>query len=367
LPSCYSAWRRPSWAAHRRCGGALIPFCVPFYLFHVRHAFLDLPLTLCGLLCAYFIAFARPGVASATLAGLSAGAAIMIKGMAGAACLAPALAAALIHRNDRRQLPLHFAIMLAGALLPLFIYIQALPDTYRHDFLFNLLIKETGTRVASHVSAERWLDAAGELWICLGALMPLALTGLGVLIFRARNRATITWLVLTLVAILTSLSIHAHEKTAFTRYLLPAIPFLALLAAYVAQALPRAFRPAGYLVLAAATLHTALAASPRQLINKGARFDNPGAARLAARAKELAPPGDSILVHGRPKCHAILFYGQRPVENTDHWLKTNPPTGAVHYVISWRIHAPHLPNLRTEPVATDGRWSLDRITVVAPP
>jgi hypothetical protein len=388
---------------------------VPFVLWHVRTAMLELPLFFLVLLALHLLLQRAEHRASPLWAGLVAGAALLLKG--GAGLLAPGAlllcGPALIHpwpRALRRTL-----IALAAAAVPLGIYLLVLTPEWRATFIRWGTIGE-GTARLTHVSLEHRLQVVAEpLLRNLRWYLPAAAAGLVVLLAGLRReRAWRGWLWMGLALGVPVILLGAKQVVPYPRYFLPVYPFVVALAALFCWQLPRrrwtawlllpfaalAFRlePGGLrwipvvaafvaALLVAASRRWPLAARAQALLSLllftaiaapshasaqviGVRLiftenPQPAVAHLAARARDLVPPGEKIVVGKGFKYHTLLFHGRRALTTFPTWLAEEfPPATSRVGLFHGRPFA-ELPGLDAAVLERHGDWHLVRLSAVS--
>lgn len=221
---------------------ALLLVSTPFVLLHIRTAMLEMPLVCLMLVAACSFTFIRQPALRVAGAGLAAGAAVLLKGGAGAYVLAVPLIFGLIYRRfSLAAVGEAILACLVAAVLPV-AYFVAVPPEYRMTMIHRLFIEEASERIRlfSHV-LERLPAAVKVLQNTLGWHVPAAAFGL--LLVAAGIRRHNAWervalLALVIVAALPLLWVYASMVHPFPRYLLPAYPLLLILSvAFVRGAL----------------------------------------------------------------------------------------------------------------------------------
>jgi hypothetical protein len=385
---------------------------VPFVLWHVRTAMLELPLFFLVLLALHLLLQRAEDRWSPLWAGLVAGAAILLKG--GAGLLAPGAlllcGPALIHpwpRALRSTL-----IALAAAMLPLAVYLLLLPPDWRASFIQWSTVGE-GTARLSRTALDHRVQAVAEpLLRNLRWYVPAAAAGLVVLLVGLRQEgAWRRWLWIGLALGVPVVLLGAKQVVPYPRYFLPIYPFVIALAALFCWQLPRRRWIAGLLVpfavasfrlepgglrwipvLASAgcalllagsarwpltprvqallglLLFTAIAAPSRasaQIVGVWPIFiehPQPAVAHLAAQANQVLPPGEKIVAGKGFKYHTLLFYGRRGITTFPTWLAEEfPPVTSRVGLFHGRPFS-DVPGLEAVELGRDGDWHLVRLS-----
>lgn len=212
---------------------ALLLVSTPFVLLHIRTAMLEMPLVCLMLAAACSFTFFRHPVRRVAGVGLAAGAAVLLKGGAGAYVLVVPLIFGLIYRRfSLAAVGEAILACLVAAVLPV-AYFVAVPPEYRMTMIHRLFIEEASERIRlfSHV-LERLPAAVKVLQNTLGWHVPAA--AFGFLLVAAGIRRHNAWeraafLALVIVAALPLLWVYASMVHPFPRYLLPAYPLLLIL------------------------------------------------------------------------------------------------------------------------------------------
>lgn len=351
---------------------ALLLVTIPFVTLHIRTAMLEMPLVCLMLAGAYGFTFlARPSSRSAAL-GLAAGAAILLKGGAGAYVLVVPLIFGLIHRRFRTAALLEalIAIFIAG-ILPL-AYFAAVPAQYRMIMLQHLFVEEASERIrVFHNIAQRLPGAIAVLantlgWHLLTAALGLCLYAAGIRRHNAWER--LAFIVFVIMAALPLLWVYASMVHPFPRYLLPVYPLLLILsvgfARQTAAFTPARFQPWIFSILIAAIAIPSSLASSGFLYHPGPdRGPRPDLVPLAKQLNQLVPEGVRAVVGERLKCHTMLFYGRRPLDSAQDWLLTTARPGDSRYGIFQDSPPQNIPGVTVEPVAQSNDWHLVKLTV----
>ncbi len=409
----------------RRALGEVVTGCavlayaaLPFVLWHIRTAMLEMPLLFLVLLSLWLHLHQSHRWWAPVAAGLVAGSALLLKG--GAGLLAPGLlllcGPALI-RPWRRGLG-HTALALAVAVLPLALYVIALPPEWRDGFIQGGAVREGAARISRASLGERLDVFIGPMLKNLRWHLPAAGAGLVVLLVGlARNRAWRGWLWIALAVTVPVILLGVKQVVPYARYFLPAYPFLvALSVLFCWQCVER--RWASFLLLplaigsallenggalrwipAAAALVVLIPAATGVLARVGpaarhtvaallclaisgpsilsARvvgqkpYENeapmPPVARLAALANERMPPGEKLVVGTGFKLHGVLFYSRRAVITFPWWLVHEFTPGRARYGLFPDPPFDAVPGLKVETVAQEAHWHLVRLEVGAAP
>lgn len=391
---------------------ALLLVSVPFVLLHIRTAMLEMPLVCLMLAGAYGFAFLRHPPARVAAAGLAAGAAVLLKGGAGAYVLVIPLVFGLIHRRLRPAAFLEAILAsLVAVLLPL-AYFLAVPAEYRMTMLQRLFVEEASGRIrVFHHVAERLPGAITVLTRTLGWHLPSAL--LGFLLVAAGIRRHNAWerlafLFFVILAALPLLWVYASMVHPFPRYLLPLYPlllilsasfirgalmsrwpilWLAPLAAAIAAMGPSPWRwiPAGiaaaigllslrtrlshpafqWILLAGIAIPSALTPSARIYHPGPDRGPRPDLVPLAQQLQVLVPEHSKVVVEDRLKCHTILFHGRRSIDFVEDWLLTLGQPGESRYGIFRHAPPQNIPGVDITVVNRSGPWHLMKLTLSA--
>jgi len=393
---------------------AVLPLTVPFIFAHMTSAMLEMPFILC-VLSAILLFSKKTGWKAAAGSGLLVGAAFLIKGEAGLAGAPLAIVIALFWRQDRTGFARDAAVLAVGALLPLAAYFAALPEPYARAALQNLLVREPVHRITTDGYERGFAQTvinvhAIMLWQGLAGFAGLALLGAG-----SRDVQLRRWFALALALIAVSIVVTAMSHPPYPRYAIPGMllllstsayfcrrvtdgsaarwlllpvaaaclfidglhfawmPFAACVVVFAAQVVrvPSVSRERiapilATLLLASFTLASAQSPAAWHSVQRDHRWDQPDIIPLAVQAGELVPPGEKVLVYGKFKCHAVLFYSRRRVESVAHWILGQPEAGESRYMImdGW-LPVKH-PGVDVQPIARSGSFRLSRITVTAP-
>lgn len=351
---------------------ALLLVTIPFVLLHIRTAMLEMPLVCLLLAGTYGFTFlTRPSSRTAAL-GLSAGAAVLLKGGAGAYVLVVPLVFGLIYRRFRPAALLEALIAILVALLLPLAYFAAVPSEYRMTMLRHLFIEEASERIrVFHNIALRLPDALKVLTNTLGWHVPAAV--LGLCAYAAGIRRHNVWeraafIVLVIMSALPLLWVYASMVHPFPRYLLPMYPLLLILsvsfARNTAALFPLKLRPWLFWPLIAAIAIPSSFAASGLLYHPGPdRGPRPELVPLAQRLQDLVPEGSSIVVEERLKCHTILFHGRRPIDSVEDWLLTTAQPGDFRFGIFQHAPPRDIPGVTVETLAESGSWKLMKLTV----
>lgn len=419
LACAFLTWRLARRFVEERTSlaAALLLVTIPFILLHIRTAMLEMPLVCLTLAGTCGFAFLQSRALRITTAGLAAGAAILLKGGAGAYVLVVPLAFGLIYRRLRPAALLEVPLVaLAATLLPL-AYFAAVPPEFRDTMIHRLFVDEASQRIRIfHSVFRRMPSALAVLANTLAWHVPSAIGGFLLLAAGIRRNNAwerIAFLLLVVLSTFPLLWIYASMVHPFPRYLLPAYPFLLILsatfalqvltmrgavfwliafaaaaafmgssplrwipAAVAAVAAVLSFRAASsapvwrhtlsWCLLAAIAIPSALAPSARVYHPGPDRGPRPELVPLARRLQDLVPENTKAVVEERIKCHTILFYGRRAIEPFGSWLLTTAVPGETRYGIFQNL-PPELPGLSTEILATSNSWNLVKLTVSISP
>ena len=384
---------------------------VPFVLWHVRTAMLELPLFFLVLLALHLLLQCTECRGSPLWAGLVAGSAILLKG--GAGLLAPGallLCGPALIRPWPRALR-RTVIALAAAALPLAIYLLLLPADWRDGFIQGGAVRE-GTARLSRLSLDHRVQSVAEpLLRNLRWYLPAAAAGVVVLLIGLRQeRAWRGWLWLGLVVSVPVVLLGAKQVVPYPRYFLPAYPFLITLAALFCWQVPRRPWAAGLLVpfavasfrlesgglrwipiaaagacalvvavsgrrplapraqvLLSALLFTAIAAPSRaSALVVGVwpisiEHPLPAVARLADKAHDLVPAGEKIVAGKGFKYHTLLFHGRRALTTFPTWLAEEFPPVTPRIGLFHGRPFDRVPGLVAEPLGREDDWHLVRL------
>jgi 4-amino-4-deoxy-L-arabinose transferase-like glycosyltransferase len=351
---------------------ALLLVTIPFVLLHIRTAMLEMPLVCLLLAGAYGFTFlTRPSSRAAAL-GLSAGAAILLKGGAGAYVLVVPLVFGLIYRRFRPAALLEGLIAILVALLLPLTYFAAVPAEYRMTMLRHLFVEEASERIrVFHNIALRLPGALKVLTNTLGWHVPAAVLGLcgyaaGIRRHNAWERSA--FITLVIMAALPLLWVYASMVHPFPRYLLPMYPLLLILSAGFARntaaLFPVKLQPwLFWALIAAIALPSSFAASGLLYHPGPDRGPRPELVPLAQRLQDLVPEGSNVVVEERLKCHTLLFHGRRPIDSVEDWLLTAAQPGDSRYGIFQHAPPRDIPGVIVETLAESGSWKLMKLTV----
>lgn len=343
---------------------ASVLFClVPFVLWHIRTAMLELPVLFCCLGAVYGLAYRPMGRTGAILAGALAACAMLIKGAGGslAICVAP-LIAILIRGRDRR-LWIEVAGFLAVAAMVLGAYYLIVPEEFRSRMLAELFIKEGAHRYRTVDAAAEWRAFANPLWALAWPLIVPAGFGLFAVLQRVwRETDQRRWLAMVLLLTAPVALGAAHQVVPYPRYFLPVYPWLATLAALgmTIWLTPRLAVTSLALVAALTWFSpTARTHHPRPI-----EQPYPGIREMARLVPGHVPAGRKIVyAAGRWKCQQLLFYGRRAVASQRAWLGEEWRRFPEHMAVVKRGEWVDVPLVRTEVVAEAGDAQLLRLTV----
>lgn len=392
---------------------SLLLVTIPFVLLHIRTAMLEMPLVCLALAGTCGFAFLQSRAWRIATAGLAAGAAILLKGDAGAYVLVVPLAFGLIYRrlhpSALLELPL---VAITAAILPL-AYLAAVPSEFRGTMVHRLFVDEASQRIRLFQSVLGRIPSALEVlnntlaWHMPAAAGGFLLLASGIRRHNAWERTA--FLLLVVLATLPLLWVYASMVHPFPRYLLPAYPFLLILSAtFALQVLTRrgaalwliAFSiataclgpsplrwiPAGvsavmallslrtassspvwrhslsWCLLAAIALPSALTPSAHLYHPGPDRGPRPELVPLARQLQDLVPENTKVIVEERIKCHTILFYGRRAIEPLGSWLLTTARPGEFRYGIFQHL-PPELPGFTTKVMETSDSWHLVKLTI----
>jgi hypothetical protein len=388
--------------------GVLLFAAVPFARFHMRTAMLEMPFLFHAFLAILLLA-QHPGRTPAVLAGISCGAACLIKGSAGLPALALAVVASALLRSDRRRWAADALWAGLGTIAVLACYFSMVPEPWRVRAWEAFFHDEGMKRQVTKDIGARLLAGGASLWDNLGPLLLAAGGGLAAtLVTRRHGRALALGAVLALPCFVGA----ALQMVAYPRYFLVVYPVVALLAAGAGYALAGGGRAlwlalplALGLAAAAAPLGGALAGLTLLLCGAGfvpawracaglrplaallyalglgaslpawptatadivreLRFDRPAIIPVARRVPDLVPPGETLLfaTGRRIKCHQLLFYGQRDLESTTRWARHGWVPGAEKYVLLYGPAPLGLPFAEEQVVARSGDFRLVRARV----
>jgi len=390
---------------------SLLMCAVPFVVFHIRTAMLEMPLIFFFLAGTYAFLFLPDRWPRVVLAGLAGGGALLLKGPGGLAALGLPILFGLVHRRFRPRALLQALGIVLVAAIPVLLYFAAVPDEYRPRFIHAFTVKDAAERVRL---LDRWFTRARvwylPLFRSLRWLLPSAGLGLVLALFHTWRRPRIAeWMLfflLTAAPIVYTVSGMVHP---YSRYLLPIYPFLLSFAAFflveatgsrlAALALP----PFAVLSLfvedsplrwtpVGASLITFLAIQARCFEHSaaGRRFvrllfaasvvvpsvlsdrayalhphryqgPRPEVIPLARKSAELVPEHERVILGSRFTCHGLLFYSGRAMDPWHEWLLSRVQPGEVRYGVFRANELAGLPMLRTTAVASSGRWMLLRI------
>lgn len=391
--------------------GAALLCAVPFVLFHMRTAMLDLPVLLLSLLALWTFAYDERRVRASVCSALLCGAVFLIKGPPGLVAIGVCLAyAALVRPLDRmflRDAAVHLAVAL---LLPL-LYFAALPGAYRHTAERAFFLREVSGRLTARNVAHRLAVSNHELLQNVRWHAPAAALGLLLVLARIRERTMREWLSFCAVVCLPVYLISSRLLVPYPRYLLPLYPCIVALGACFAFAAARSrraawllppFAAAGFLLepsalrwipaaaaLAVFAAHRVPALSARAWVPTAAacvllastavpsalstaawrnlahetRNNRPQLIPLARAAGRLVPEHERLIVGHHFKKHATLFYSRRALQPMDAWLLSDFTPGATRYGI-FVTPPPPLPHVAVETVREIDDARLLRLTVL---
>lgn len=345
---------------------AAVLFCVvPFVLWHIRTAMLELPVLALTLAAVYGLAFRPWGRAGALLAGAAAAGAILTKGGGGSLALLAAPLLALVFRSRDRRVWLDIAgfVLLAAGVLAL--YYLIVPPEFRERMLKELFIKEGARRFRAVDGAQTWKAFAEPMWALLWPLLVPALFGVAAVVRRAvREPDGRRWIAMVVLLTVPVAYGASHQLVPYARYFLPLFPWIATLAAVGLFTWLRQVYALPVLSLVAALAWyspTARACHPHPI-----EQPYPGLREIALRVPGCLPVGRKVVyAAGRWKCQQLLFYGRRSVASEQAWLATDWRHFPESYAVVKQGEWVEIPLVRTEVVAQAGETQLLRLHVSA--
>ncbi len=325
---------------------AVILFAVvPFIIWHIRTAMLEMPVLACSLAAIYFLAYRAPSIGASVLAGLSGGAVVLIKGSPGFLALALAIISAFVHRGFHRRVLVDMAIFLLIALALFGLYVWSVPAEFRDPMLQGMFVSEGKRRFVERQIAERWRQAFGlSIWTAAWPLVALAPLGLVALARRLISSADARrWAIQALLIAGPVAYGGVHQVVPYPRYFIPVYPWLAALAALgVATFLRRAL---ALPVLAFAGALVFFSPTARDMNIKRVEISLPGLEDVARHIPDYVPRGEKVIfLSRRNKCHQLLFYGRRGVTAFEKWIGSELTNGSTNYIVAlaglWRDSSP---------------------------
>ena len=348
---------------------------VPFVLWHIRTAMLEMPLFCLLLLSLHLLLQHSHRRLAPVAAGLVAGSAVLLKGGAGLlAAGALLLCGPVFIRPWRRGLRLALVAAACSA-LPLALYLAALTPEWRDGFLHGSAIREGSARISRIPLGRRLGEVWGPMWLSLQGHLVAAGPGLLVLLAGLRREvAGRRWLWLALVICVPVFLVGAKQVVPYPRYFLPIYAFVTALSAHFCWWLAQRAcgrvpeRTRGLLAVAL------FAIAAGQTYRSGARagmwihpneVPMPEVAHLAARANALLPPGEKLVAGRGFKCHSLLFYSRRGIEIFDPWLARALPDDPPRIALFHGRPYEGVPGIAAEQLARDGDWYLVRLRPAA--
>ena len=344
---------------------------VPFVLWHIRTAMLEMPLFCLLLLSLHLLLQHSHRCLAPVAAGLVAGSAVLLKGGAGLlAAGALLICGPVFIRPWRRGLRLALVAAACSA-LPLALYLAALTPEWRDGFLHGSAIREGSARISRIPLGRRLGEVWGPMWLSLQGHLVAAGPGLLVLLAGLRREvAWRRWLWLALVICVPVFLVGAKQVVPYPRYFLPIYAFVAALSAHFCWWLAQ--RAGGRVpertrALIAVALFAAAAGETYRSGERAGMWIHPNevplpeVAHLAARANALLPPGEKLVAGRGFKCHSLLFYSRRGIEIFDSWLARAFPDDPPRIALFHGRPYEGVPGLAAEQLARDGDWYLVRL------
>ena len=401
------------WTALTAC---LYMTAVPFMVFHIRTAMLELPVILALLGGMYAFAFMSETWRRPVLVGLCGGAAILTKGGGGAQAIVIPIAFGLLHHRFRLRAWMEgLAALAVAALLPLLYYL-AVPPEYRERVIRDLFVGEGAKRLRATDSAWHRLGIGFEaLKSMLRWHVPAALCGAALAVLRLpRQRAPAAWIAVTFLFSIPLLWVYAAMVPPFPRYLLPVFPLLLSFSAFFAMQAASSRWTAAMLVpfiwfaarmdrhdkwfwapvaaaavvllltwigwarekprrrlelgiLLAVAIAAASYASPRAwaFFPPPQHLPRPELLPLMDKAQTLIPPDQKLVVENGLKCHSMLFYARRSVDTFEQWLLSAAEPGQTRYGVFLNEPPAWIPGVNIRIVERSDPWKLAEITAGA--
>ncbi len=368
LGLCWILYRisRRHFCEEAALGSVVLFISVPFVLFHVRTAMLEIPLIALTFAAVYALAYLPDddaenlptapgeepavdrGTGSAVLAGLAAAGAVLIKGSPGFLAIGVAVlyALALNKFSVRALRRAGIAIAVVAAIFAVYA-LWVVPHHWRSAMLESMFVKEGTHRTTAFSFADRFHSVRDPLWATAPFLLIIAAIGAVILIGETLRRprgdaassartwisTPLSWCLLMLLIAAPVIWVGAKQVVPFPRYFIPVYPFLAALAAFAIVRIVRRTAIAATVIIAVATL-TFFWPTARNCDPSQREMPYRGMEELAGKVPMFVMEGDKvILAAGKLKCHQLLFYGGRAIASEMAWLLNDFKPGAIRYAV----------------------------------